>query len=428
MSADLPARAESAAAAALAEPSRTRVGVGFIAIYLLAMFGIWMSINLPASVTIALRIGDIDPENKTGTYSLVAGVGTLIAVLANPFFGRLSDRTRSRFGRRRPWIVVGVLGTAAGAAVIGLSNTVPLMIIGWVLMQGFVNAAIAAALAIVADRIPEEQQGFVGSLSGLAGSLSIVVGIFFIQIFPTSILAQIGLPVLAAVVFGGLLVIAYRDDTPAQGPRVPFGFKEFLGSFYVNPRSESNFTWLLVSLFLVACGFGVVSTYTVYFLQDQIAVPADDLAGVLTLAYLLPGVVAVVATPLAGWVGDRLGRRKPVVIAAALSVAGGIVVIVTATSPTQFVVGVCLVSGVGAGALMGTFIALAIATMTSPADAARNLGIANIAVTLPFSIVPFVAPLLLGIGSGANYTLLFLAGGVVAAAGIIPLVFIRNAR
>lgn len=162
-----------------------RVGPIFIAIYVLALFGIWMSINLPASVTLALRIGELDPEGKATSYSMAAGIGTLTALLANPLFGRLSDRTRSRFGRRRPWIVVGLSGTIAGAAVIGFSNSMPLLLLGWIMMQAFVNAAIAASLAIVADRIPEKQQGFVGALSGMAASAAILIGVFFVQWFPS---------------------------------------------------------------------------------------------------------------------------------------------------------------------------------------------------------------------------------------------------
>ena len=107
-------------------PAPKPVGAPFIGLYALAMFGIWMSIMLPASVTLALRISQIDPDGKNVSYSIAAGVGTLVALIANPLFGRLSDRTRSRFGRRHPWIVVGLAGTIVGAIIIGLSNSFPL--------------------------------------------------------------------------------------------------------------------------------------------------------------------------------------------------------------------------------------------------------------------------------------------------------------
>ncbi|MEX0158652.1 MULTISPECIES: MFS transporter [unclassified Microbacterium] len=408
--------------------SPARVGPVFIAIYALAMFGIWMAINLPASVTLALRISEIDPEGKTTTYSIAAGVGTLTAVLANPFFGRLSDRTRSRFGRRRPWIVIGLVGTTIGAAVIGFSDTFPMLLLGWILMQAFVNAAIAATLAIVADRVPTSQQGLVGSLSGAASSASIVLGVFFIQAFPTSILAQIGLPVAVALVFAAALVAIFKDDTPTAEV-TPLGAREFLGSFFVSPRREPDFSWLLLSLFLLSCGFGVVATYTVYLLQDHIAVPEAELSDAITLSYVIPGVVAFVIGPIAGWIGDRLGRRKPLIIAAVIAGVVGMSVIAVAPAAGPFLVGVTLVTGVAAGIMMGTYIAFGIAVMRDKLAAARNLGVINIALTLPFSVVPFIAPALLSLGGGsANYVALVILGAVLMATAVVPLIAIRSQR
>ncbi|TCK59235.1 MFS transporter [Curtobacterium sp. PhB136] len=405
------------------------VGAAFIVIYALAMFGIWMAINLPASVTLALRISEIDPAGKATSYSIAAGVGTLTALLANPFFGRLSDRTRSRFGRRRPWIVIGMLGTVVGAAVIGLSNSFALLLVGWVLMQAFVNAAIAAVLAIVADRVPESQQGIIGSLSGAASAASLVVGIFFIQAFPTSILAQIGLPVAVALVLAAALVAVFRDDAPAAEPLPAFGVKELFGSFFINPRKEPEFSWLLLALFFMFGAWGVVSTYTVYLLQDMVAVPKGQLNDVITLSYVIPGVLAFVSGPIAGIVGDRLGRRKPVLAFGAVVSAIGMVIIATASSSVQFLVGASLVSGVGSGVLLGTYIAFGIKTMKETTDAARNLGVINIAITLPFSVIPFIAPLVLAIGGGeSNYVALVLFGGVLALLGTLPLFRIRSTR
>ena len=409
--------------------AKPAVGPLFIAVYALAMFGIWMSINLPASVTIALRISEIDPSGKTTSYSLAAGIGTLTAMIANPLFGRLSDRTRSRLGRRRPWIAVGLAGTVVGAAVIGLSGTLPLLLLGWVIMQASVNAAIAAALAIVADRVPDTQQGLVGALSGMAASGSLLFGVFFVQWFPTNVLAQFGLPVVAAMVFCALLMLVFRDDAPAGDDIEPFSLREFFGSFYVDPRTSPDFARFLVTMFLVSCGYGVVSTYTVYLLQDRITVAEGDLPGVITLAYVIPGVLAVLSAPVAGWLNDRTGRRKLLMGFTALITASGIAVIVTAQGVDQFLVGVSLVSGVGAGMLYGTYIGFALVTMNDPRTSARDLGVTNIAFTLPFSIMPFAAPLLLGVGDGEpNYPLLLGTAGVLTLLGILPMLGIRSTR
>ncbi|GAA2866467.1 MFS transporter [Microbacterium arabinogalactanolyticum] len=410
-------------------PAPKPVGAPFIGLYALAMFGIWMSIMLPASVTLALRISQIDPEGKNVSYSIAAGVGTLVALIANPLFGRLSDRTRSRFGRRRPWIVVGLAGTIVGAIIIGLSGSFPMLLLGWIIMQAFVNAAIAATLAIVPDRVPVKQQGLVGALSGTASSAAVLVGVFFVQWFPTNVLAQFGLPVLVAVLFAGLLVAMFRDDEPAPADIEPFDFKEFFGSFYINPRTSPDFAKFLVALFLVACGMGVISTYTVYLLQDRVSPPEAELPGLITLAYVIPGVVAVLSAPVAGWLNDRTGRRKAVLGAAAVFIAAGILVLAFATTVPMFMIGLVLVAGLGTGIAYGSYIGFAVATMNDPATAARDLGVVNIALSLPYSVMPFIAPLLLGIGGGgSNYPALLIVSAVLTLLAFVPMLMVRSTR
>lgn len=84
---------------------RRPVGFGFIAAYTFAYIGVWMALLTPITFTLALKIRQVNPEGAVGGLSLVLGVGAFVALVANPFFGRLSDRTTSRFGMRRPWIL-----------------------------------------------------------------------------------------------------------------------------------------------------------------------------------------------------------------------------------------------------------------------------------------------------------------------------------
>ncbi|WGW13241.1 MFS transporter [Saxibacter everestensis] len=413
-----------------AAPAATRrVGPLFITVYALALLGIWMSIMLPASVTIALRISQIDPEGKTASYSVAAGLGTLVALLANPFFGRLSDRTRSRFGQRRPWILIGLLGTIAGALVIALSNSFPMLLLGWLIMQAFINASIAAALAIIADRVPTAQQGLVGALSGMASSASLVIGVFFVEWFPTNMLAQFGLPVVVALVFCGVLLWLLRGDSSLDLKPEPFGIAAFFGSFYINPRRSPDFALFLVTMFLVSCGVAVVSTYTVYILQDRINVSEDEIGRIITLAYVFPGLIATALSPFVGWLNDKTGRRKLIMGAAAVVNGIGTFMLATSTEITPFLIAVCVAAGLGMGLLSGTYIGFAVATMNDPSTSARDLGVTNIAYTLPFSIMPFAAPLLLGIGGGdPNYPALLITGGILSLLGIAPMLFIKATK
>jgi MFS family permease len=84
-------------------PAARRVGWGFISLYTLA----YMSTNLlflaPLLVTLALKVDSlVGSQRAPASLALVAAVGALLAMVANPFFGRMSDRTASPLGMRRP--------------------------------------------------------------------------------------------------------------------------------------------------------------------------------------------------------------------------------------------------------------------------------------------------------------------------------------
>lgn len=416
------------ALAAAPVSSTRRVGPMFVITYALALFGVWMAINTPATVTLALRISEVDPDGKTGGYSLLAGVGTLVALIANPLFGRLSDRTASRFGMRRPWMAVGLIGSAIGAAVIALGQSTGVLLIGWVLMQLFVNATIAALLAVIADQVPQDQQGLLGGIAGMTPTAAILAGTFFVQLFPTEPLLQMGLPILAAFLFTGLFMLVLRDRR-LVGEREAFGGKAFLGSFYFNPRKSPDFGWLLLSLFLIEMGLAVVLTYTVYFLQDFVGIDEADLATTVFQAALLTNGIAVLISFASGAVSDKLGRRKPVLLAAAVLGAAGVLVMVVGGTLPAFFLGSAVV-GIGLGCYYGIYLGFAVSTMNDPANNARDLGLVNIAITLPFSVVPFIAPLVLGTGGdqASNYPALFIGGALLSLIGIPVLTRIRGSK
>ena len=107
----------TAAEAALEPPSPAahRVGWSFISLYTLA----YMSTNLlflaPVLVTLALKVESlVGNQRAPASLALVAAVGALLAMVANPFFGRMSDRTASPLGMRRPWMVSGLAGGSLG--------------------------------------------------------------------------------------------------------------------------------------------------------------------------------------------------------------------------------------------------------------------------------------------------------------------------
>jgi MFS family permease len=131
------------------------VGWGFISLYTLA----YMSINLlflaPILVTLPLRVNAlVGFKQAPSSLALVAGIGALVSIFGNPFFGRMSDRTSSRLGMRRPWMVIGLIGGSVGIAIVSYAPNIPVVLLGWCVAQLFFNALLAALVAVLPDQAP----------------------------------------------------------------------------------------------------------------------------------------------------------------------------------------------------------------------------------------------------------------------------------
>jgi MFS family permease len=402
------------------------VSTGFLITYPLAMIGIWMMIMTPAMVTLALKIGEIDPANKETSYGLVAGVGGIVAILANPVFGRFSDRTRSRWGRRKPWIVGGTLGGLLGAALIALAPNIGAVLVGWVVMQLLCNAAIAALVSVLADRVHKNQRGLVGGIIGLTFPAGLLAGTFFAQLTPGNAFVQFLVPALVGLGLVWLFVAVYRDGTAPPQNLPPFSVAEFFGSFYVDPRRNPDLMRMLSAEFLIWVGMAVFQTYMVYFLQDRLHVATADLATISLYSLLVSSLTAIVVAPLTGWFSDRIGRRKPPFVLAAVLIAAGLLVMLLGSLPI-FLVGAAI-TGLGFGMFKGVYLSMSADTLLDTSNAARDLGLVNIAITLPGSLVPLAAPAVLAIGGGGNYDLLFVLGAVAAFASMVPVLRVARVR
>jgi MFS family permease len=95
----------------------------------------------PVLVTLALKVNSlVEIKQAPGSLALVAGIGALVAMVGNPFFGRMSDRTASRLGMRRPWMVTGLAGGSVGIGIVALAPSIPVVLVGWCIAQLFFNA------------------------------------------------------------------------------------------------------------------------------------------------------------------------------------------------------------------------------------------------------------------------------------------------
>lgn len=397
--------------------SKPRVGAGFIVSFTAALIGIWMLIMTPATVSLALRISQIDPDNATNSYSLVAGVGALFALVANPLFGRLSDMTTSRFGMRRPWIVIGTVGGVVSAVLMAIAPNIATMFVAWALMQLLVNAAVAALIAVIADQVPDEQTGIMSGITGMTPTAGILLGSFVVQLLPNNTFMVFVVPAIVAAVTVTIFLFVLKDRVLARA-ETTFDMREFASSFVIDPRRSPSLSWFLLTMFLTATGLGVIQTYLFFLAAEKQGVAGSEVATVVFYLVLVMNLISLIVAFAAGVLSDRIGGRRVMFGVGGALLAVGAVVMVATPDLVELFIGVA-VAGVGYGLIAGIYVAVARGAMTDLTSTARDFGLINLSFVLPNSLVPFAAPLVLGIGGGThNYFALFVIGAIVTLLGI----------
>ncbi|GAB3541695.1 MFS transporter [Arthrobacter tecti] len=380
----------------------------------IANAGLWMSVMAPAVVVLAIKISEITtPGGQAGALSLVAGAGAITALVANPLFGRLSDRTTSRFGMRKPWIVGGSLVGLAALWLLGSATSVGGVMIGWIIAQLSFNAAIAALVATLPDQAGPGQRGKLSGLIGMTVPIGLVAATFFAQLFDNALQMALVPGIIGTVLSIGF-AFTFKDRVRTAKPASRLNFKEFLGSFYFNPALHPGLGWAWFTKFLVYVGYCFALLYLPYYFSGHLGVAEADVPNLVFQSTLFATVGTAITSVAGGWISDRIGKRKVLVILSAVVMMAGLIIIATSSTTGQVLLGQTVV-GLG----MGCFTAVDVALITDllPRDQTENaktFGVFNIAQALPQSLIPVVAVPIITLG---GYPALFITGAVIGLIG-----------
>lgn len=399
----------------------------FIVLYTLAYMSTCLVFLAPLLVSLALKVNSlVGLDQAPGSLALVAGVGAGLAVVANPFFGRLSDRTSSPLGMRRPWMVTGLLGGTLGVMAVALAPNIPLVLLGWCVAQLSFNALLAAMVAVLADQVPVAQRGMVAGVLGVCLPIASVAGTFLVKLFTGNTLAMFAVPCAVGGAFILLFAFTLNDRRLDPADKPAWSLRELASTFWVSPRKSPDFAWAFSSRFMFVLAYAFLATYQAYYLLDHLGSAEADVPGQIFLGTLVQSAVLVAASLLGGKLSDWTGRRKVFVVIASVVYGLAMFLIAAASSFNGFLVGMA-VGGLGFGMYMAVDLALVVDVLPDPGTAAKDLGVLNIAGALPSSVAPAVAPAILAVGGG-SYGLLYAVAGVcafLAAAAIVPVKRVR---
>jgi MFS family permease len=399
----------------------TRVELMRISLYWLALSGLWAAISFqllpwlarhlicPAGVEaaacaalpdsmftpVALDLR-LEPERAV---ALVALVGSVVAFVVQPLAAAASDYTRSRLGRRRPWILAG---TALDVLfLVALASSQSFLAVGVliVLLQFSSNLAQGPFQGYVPDLVPESQ---VGTASGLVGLMSVAGQLVGAAIGALAVVLEnvaLGFLALAVLEVGTMLpaVLGVRDrpvDMPARTGSWASGARSAVGEAW----GHRSFVWLLVSRLFILMTTGTVVGQAQFFLTYSLAY--TDAQASITILMLLMLTVASAAV-VAAWAGpasDRLGRKQVIWLGCAIGAAGMLALALVPVQPElrsgdlRFPLGGLAAIPVGIGA--GMFLAVDWALMVDiipRSTAGRYMGISNVVTATAGAIAGVIA-------------------------------------
>ncbi|RIK32095.1 MAG: hypothetical protein DCC52_05395 [Chloroflexi bacterium] len=367
---------------------------------------------------------------QASALSALTTVGLLIAIVAQPIAGAISDRSLSRFGRRRPmmalWtLVCAVLGALAFA--LGIAPTYAILFALYCLLQGASNMAHGPAQGLIPDLVPEKQHGAAGGIKGFIDNFTLIMaglvtGTLLLGRSPDLLdSARVALWVIAAVLVIFLVVnLVTTRETPLAREDLP---REALRVSVWNSLSIVG-NWLLIVRLIFLGGIQIVSNYAQFYFKDVVLAGAADAAQrapqLMGELLIIVAVALVLVSAPAGILSDRFGRRAVSAVGAAFAV-GAAALLLFIRNRALFALGgfvltdlmlAGLLLGVGAGIFFAVNWAWA-TDLVSHDQAARYLGISNLA-TAGAGILAALGGPLIDWGNaqapGLGYTFAFATG------------------
>nr|WP_308291820.1 MFS transporter [Microbacterium jejuense] len=422
-----PARAAHAAAAGPQQP----MSKSYIFWLMLASFGASIAMMVPLSYGIAVRITELAPGHEE-VLGYITGTAQLVYLIISPLVGIWSDRTRSRFGRRSPFLFLGTGIGLVGLVIIGLAPDLLVVGAGWVLGMSGWSIAGAALQTIQADKLPEQQRGKVSALTGLMTQIAPVLGIGVAYAVSSNTMLIFLVPGLIGAVMLALFPLIKPEGSSKDLPRGEVvTVKSVVASYGFNVRKYPDFAWNWLGRFVFFVGLYFNTTFGTFFYAQRLDLPVREVAGIVATVGMIGVLAAATGALVGGFLSDKLQRRRLFVMIAALLFVGGAIAEATAWSLPQIILGAVLMQlAIAVFATVDQAIVYAI--IPERAQAGRYMAVIQFAQKIPSALAPLIAGVVITIGAvGAekNYTLLYLVGAAFAlVGGLIILLKVKSVR
>lgn len=376
-----------------------------------------------SNILLPRAVEQFDPANKIGdvaTMTTLAAIVTIFGLIAG---GALSDRTRSRWGRRTPTIAITCVLAIVVLVAMGLASSVAMLMVLTPLLWLILAFYQAATAAMLPDRVPLAERGKAAAAIALGAPAGLFLSINVVALSSSTFTAYLALAALFLA--GTLSLLLITPESSSLDHVVPRAGADGRSSTALFSAFRSrNFVLTFVSRALLFLSFFSVTGYLFYLVQDYVGianVPGRDATLAVARLYSMLTVAWIVATPITGYIADRVHNTPPIVGLSSIGI--GLAILAPSLSASWAAM---LVFAIGSGLFFGVYFAIDLKLMSlvlpDPETAGRDLGILGVATGAPQIVTPAIAAGVIALG---GYQSLFAVGAVLAIAGGIAALFIR---
>jgi MFS family permease len=391
-----------------------------ISVFWLALSVLTDGIN---TLILPLQISGLTDQHAQATVlGLLTFLGLLAGALIQPIAGAFSDKLYPVMGRR------GFIGIGLALCLISLFLFATFQnflgaIVGYLAIQVSASVAQAGQQGLIPDLVDTNQRGLASGFKGFMDLAGAMLGFV--------VLGQLlgsGKSLLAIGVIGGLLVVLYLlaalltpEDKPMPEMTPTTSAIPLKKIFSLDLSQHRLFIRLVVARFLFLLGIYTTGRFLLLFVANRLGLTENQAAE--QAGNLLAGLalITVLASPLTGWLADRIGR-VPLMIAGAIFSAVSALMLIGAHSTGQILLFGGLMS-LGSAAFAGGSWAM-LADVVPKDESARFLGLANFSTAGSAAAAGLFGPIIDAvdrISPGMGFSVLFVLAALAFLASIVPM-------
>jgi MFS family permease len=400
---------------------------------------LWLALNAQWLTVVPIVVPDqvaaivgSDDASKAGIVGSVTAAGAFVALVVSPIAGALSDRLRAPRGRRRPFLIYGVIATCIALvplAMFGSASSLALYVLAILNLQFWWNWTAGAYAGLIPDIVPAEAQSRASGWLNVMTIVGTVLGNVLVWALYRPDRAGPLIGTFIALNLGCLALMLWRvREPPASGVSGPFDLRAFVRSFLLDPRGHANLYWVLVTRLAVNMGIWSVFTFLLFYLESVAGLQRDAAVKLLPILLGTGAVVAIPASVIGVWLADKYGIVRFVSLMSWIMCAAVSCFALIAINPNLMLVAVLVIVFAVAGGAYGAIDwALALKVLPTGPNAGKDMGIWHVSMVMPQIIGPAAMGWLISaIEAAASARLAYAAAFAVAALWFVPAALLVN--